>query len=192
VLHLDNIERRRLPRKLSGVFVSVKAQRDEIVADAPFQWSLPHSRYNGLIEQDLVSRGYRILYQSPATGADVFVKNGASLNIFIQGHPEYEADTLLREHRRDVGRFLAGGISEYPEVPSGYFSDDAIAALSAFRQRTLRHRDISLLRAFPTAVLERKLSSPWRLPAVRLYENWMSYLVDHKTSARERLDRSSQ
>jgi len=192
VLHRDNIERRRLPRKLSGVFVSIKARRDEMVADAPFQWSLPHSRYNGLIEQDLVSRGYRILYQSPATGADVFVKDEASLNIFIQGHPEYEADTLLREHRRDVGRFLAGGISEYPEVPSGYFSDDAIAALSAFRQQTLRHRDIGLLRAFPTAALERGLSSPWRLPAVRLYENWMSYLADHKTSAREHLDRSSQ
>ena len=73
------------------------------------RWSVPHSRYNELPEEALISRGYRVLSRSSQTGADLFVGNRDSLDVFFQGHPEYEPDTLLREYRRDVGRFLVRG-----------------------------------------------------------------------------------
>ncbi len=180
VLHLDGIGRWRLPRKLSGVFVSVKAADHEIVANAPPQWSLPHSRYNDLPEEDLISRGYRVLYRSTETGADAFVKHGDCLDIFFQGHPEYEPGTLLREYRRDVGRFLAGEMDSYPEMPCGYFDDHAVAALAAFRQQALHHRDVNLLASFPMTTVEESLSHPWRETAVRIYANWISYLADRR------------
>ena len=44
----------------------------------------------------------------------MFVKQTRSLFIFFQGHPEYEETTLLREYRRDVGRFLRGQQPHYP------------------------------------------------------------------------------
>jgi homoserine O-succinyltransferase/O-acetyltransferase len=180
VLHLDGIGRRRLPRKLSGVFSCAKSADHGIVADAPFRWSVPHSRYNDLPEEALISSGYHVLYRSADTGADVFVKHGDCLGIFFQGHPEYEPGTLLREYRRDIGRFLAGEIDSYPEMPSGYFDDDAVGALIEFQQQALRNRGMGLLSTFPMARVAERLTYPWHEPAARIYANWMSYLAYHK------------
>ena len=73
--------------------------------------------------------GYRLLTRSAAAGADAFVREeqGGSLFVFFQGHPEYETDTLAREYRRDVGRFLRGEREHYPAAPEGYFNDAATA-----------------------------------------------------------------
>ena len=37
-------------------------------------------------------------------GVDTFIKQDAGLFIFFQGHPEYEAQTLMGEYRRDISR----------------------------------------------------------------------------------------
>ena len=68
---------------------------------------MPHSRYNGLDEADLVEAGFTPLTRSPEAGVDLFVNEERSLEVFLQGHPEYDADTLAREYRRDLLRFLA-------------------------------------------------------------------------------------
>jgi homoserine O-succinyltransferase/O-acetyltransferase len=180
VLRIDGIRRRRLPKKLSGVFGCVKTADHRILADAPSRWSVPHSRHNDLPEEALIARGYQVLYRSADTGADVFVKHGDCLDIFFQGHPEYEPGTLLREYRRDVGRFLAGEMDSYPEMPCGYFDDDAVAALNGFRQQAMHNRDVNLHPNFPMTEVEERLSYPWREPAVRIYANWISYLADRK------------
>jgi homoserine O-succinyltransferase/O-acetyltransferase len=190
VLRIDGIGRRRLPRKLSGVFGCVKTAEHRIVADAPAQWSVPHSRHNDLPEEALISRGYHVLYRSADTGADVFAKHGDCLDIFFQGHPEYEPETLLREYRRDVGRFLAGEMDSYPEMPCGYFDSDAVADLAEFRQKALRDRDLNLLPNFPMAKVGERLSHPWHEPAVRIYANWMSYLADCKYTSLTRNGRA--
>jgi hypothetical protein len=55
---------------------------------------------------DVVAAGYDILTRSPDMGVDMFAKRQRSLFVLLQGHPEYDPTTLLREYRRDVGRFL--------------------------------------------------------------------------------------
>ncbi len=177
VLHLDGIERRRLPEKLSGVFTCIKHMDDQIAAGVADRWSVPHSRYNDLPEEELVSQGYRVVMRSPDTGADLFVKQRDSLGVFFQGHPEYGPDTLLREYRRDVGRYLAGEKDDYPEMPRGYFDAAAVAALAAFRQQALGNRSVDLLSSFPLIKAETTL---WHAPAVGIYANWISYLQERK------------
>lgn len=178
VLHIDGIERQRLAKKLSGVFDCAKASEHRMVADAPSSWSVPHSRYNGLPTEELIARGYQVLSSSVETGADLFIRTGHSLDVFVQGHPEYEAETLLREYRRDVGRFLTGETTSYPEMPRGYFNGDAIAALTEFQQEALVGRKTELLEEFPLARLEAGISFTWQDAAVRMYANWLSYLAD--------------
>jgi homoserine O-succinyltransferase len=180
VLHLDRIERRPLPQKLSGVFECAKWADHGIIADVPGRWSVPHSRYNGVPEELLVQCGYQILAGSIDTGADLFVKHKNSLFVFFQGHPEYETDTLLREYRRDAVRFLAGERTDYPAMPSGYFNLDAVATLAAFQEQALSDRNSDLIARFPTASVEDQHSYSWREPAVRIYSNWIDYLAEHK------------
>jgi len=177
VLHLDGIDRRRRSAKLSGVFDCVKVEPHALVAGTPNRWRVPHSRYNELPEEALISRGYRVLSRSSEAGADIFIKKRKSLAIFVQGHPEYDAKALFREYRRDVGRFLAGERENYPEMPRGYFDEDTSAALTAFQEEALRTRHIDLLASLPTGPVE----WAWRGPAARIYANWLASLADKKS-----------
>jgi homoserine O-succinyltransferase len=180
VLHIDGIGRRAFPEKLAGVFDCTKATDHPIVVGAPSRWRVPHSRYNELPEEALVSRGYRIVSRLPGTGADMFIKQRRSLFLFVQGHLEYDPGALLREYRRDIRRFLSGERDSYPEMPRGYFDEDAAPALAAFRRQALGNRSIDLLLTFP-AIAEGKLTHPWLGPAVRIYANWLSYLVEQRS-----------
>jgi homoserine O-succinyltransferase/O-acetyltransferase len=176
VLHIDGIERRSFREKLSGVFDCVKAADHAIVAGVPSRWRVPHSRFNDLPEETIVSAGYRILSRIPGTGVDMFIKQRRSLFLFVQGHPEYDAATLLREYRRDIRRYLAGERDSYPEMPRGYFDAETAATLAAFRERAMENRGIDLHMNFPV-VAQEKLSQPWRGVAVRIYANWISHLA---------------
>ena len=83
-----------------------------------------------------------------------------SLFVFFQGHPEYDTDTLAREYRRDVGRFLRGERDNFPATPRGYFNDRATAAAEDFRVRALRGRHAGLIGEFPMSALEPGLKTP--------------------------------
>jgi homoserine O-succinyltransferase/O-acetyltransferase len=67
----------------------------------------PHSRWNEVRKVDLASSGYTVIARSERAGVDTFVKQTKSHLVFFQGHPEYEAWTLLSEYRKDIERFFA-------------------------------------------------------------------------------------
>jgi homoserine O-succinyltransferase len=179
VRHLDGIDRRLLQKKLSGVYDCRKVADHPILAGVPPQWGVPHSRYNGLPEELLVSMGYRVLSTSTKTGADVFVRERGSLFVFLHGHPEYRVDELFREYRRDVVRFLSCEQESYPDLPEGYFDEDTAKLLVAFRERAIQQRSMDMIADLPAhgAATER-LPHAWRSVAVKIFTNWLSYLVD--------------
>jgi len=178
VLHRDGIQRRPVPAKLSGVFECEKVTDHAIVSGAPSRWGMPHSRYHDLSEQELVRKGYCIVSRSPEVGADMFLKQGRSLSVFLQGHPEYDPEALFREYRRDIRGFVAGERNSYPEMPHGYFDNETAAEFEELRRRTLQKRGTGMILNFPEA--ERKLAHAWHEPALRLYTNWLSYLVQRR------------
>src|SRR5262249_16827862 len=146
--YLDNIERNLFPRKLTGVFDCATTASD-LFDGAGSVWGVPHSRYNGLQEPELKQHSYRILSYSPGTGPDSFVKPLSSLFVFLQGHPDHDPEALLREYRRDVGRYLRGASTSYPDLPLNYFDEAASAQLLAFRERAMHARSTGLLAEFP-------------------------------------------
>ncbi len=95
----------------------------------------PHSRLNDLDPAALSARDYRVLSASPKVGADIFVKRLGSLFVFLQGHPEYDSESLLREYRRDVTRFLRGERPDFPAFPENYFDASLEGRLSSFAER---------------------------------------------------------
>lgn len=124
--------------------------------------------------------GYGVLTRSEEAGVDAFVKRRKSLFVFFQGHPEYEADTLLLEYRRDIGRFLRRERDSYPSMPQGYFDEDTVDVLTAARERALSDRREELLADFPTALVAGKVRNTWRPAAVCVYRNWLQYLCAQK------------
>jgi len=137
-----------------------------------------------LPESALVSCGYKILTRSKTAGVDTFAKQDGSFFLFFQGHPEYEADTLLREYRRDVARFLGGERDGYPGTPLGYFDVEAASVAEMFRARALADRRNELIAAFPKTALAAGLKCPWRAAALGVYEKWTAYLSARKAERR--------
>jgi homoserine O-succinyltransferase len=178
VEHLDGIRRRRLDFKRCGVFAHSPLPNQPLLdgLDAPVY--TPHSRWNELPVEQLRSAGYAIVTSSPETGADMFVKQSRSLFVFFQGHPEYEENTLLREYRRDVGRFLRGQQPHYPTLPHQYFSAAALELLSAFEKRATAAPTADLLAEFPMTALADTLRNTWGAGAARIYRNWLAQLAN--------------
>jgi homoserine O-succinyltransferase/O-acetyltransferase len=181
VLQLDGIERHPLGPKLSGVFdCHINSASHEVVRGTPAKWRVPHSRLYGLSEDALLSHGYSVVSWSPDAGADIFVKQGDTVALFFQGHPEYSSSALLGEYRRDINRFLSGELESYPGIPRSYFSASVEVELGKFRERALSNRSPDLAKDFAQLVTRSALHDPWFSTAVRIYENWLSLLIDRR------------
>lgn len=180
VLHMDGISRRPLGAKRFGIFQCTRTSghqlTDGILSPAP----VPHSRCNDLSEDDLAECGYQILTRS-IEGADLFVKRTNSLFILFQGHPEYDADTLLREYLRDVKRYLRGDRLTYPGLPQEYFDDISANIFSRLRARAMAERHDRLMETLPGIdIIGDRLVNRWRPNAVHIYRNWLRYLENEK------------
>ena len=185
VLHWDSIERIALPTKLSGVFRSHLVELHPLMSGLGRAFSTPHSRLNGLDEATLQERGYRILARSDA-GADIFVKEGDSLLVFLQGHPEYDAHSLIREFRRDLLRYLRGARETLPEPPLIALSPHLRADIERLMDEARRERLPELIERFPLAALLGPADAPWRGAAQRFYRNWVAIVADRQK--RDRAD----
>jgi homoserine O-succinyltransferase/O-acetyltransferase len=182
LLHLDGIGRRPLSEKRFGIFECERVDDHPLTADAPARLPMPHSRWNEIPEEALRASGYRILTRSDDAGVDAFVKQRKSLFVFFQGHPEYEAHTLMLEYRRDIKRFLLHERETYPAMPHGYFDEATVEALTALRARALGERREEVLADFPTALASGTVANTWRSSATRIYRNWLLYLQAHQSS----------
>ena len=186
MLYFDGIVRRPLGDKRFGVFECARVADHPLTAQAPACLQMPHSRWNEIPEAALLACGYRVLTRSKDAGVDACVKQRRSLFVFLQGHPEYDAMTLLLEFRRDVGRFLRRERETYPTMPHGYFDRETVEALTALRERALVDRREALLADFPTAMAAGKVTNTWRPMAENLYRNWLAYLREQKAQAATR------
>jgi homoserine O-succinyltransferase/O-acetyltransferase len=192
VLHCDGIDRHSLHEKCIGVFEQESASGHPLMKGVPSRLRMPHSRWNEVRENALTSHGYSILTRSEHAGVDMFVKQEKSLFVFFQGHPEYEANTLLGEYRRDIGRFLRKEMAAYPVMPLGYFDAHAEKLLSAFRERAHSDQRKEVLAKFPVDLVAANLKSTWQSEAVRIYRNWLLYISEQRTVRRRTVGHSFQ
>jgi homoserine O-succinyltransferase len=187
VLHLDGIDRHQLTAKCIGVFDQEKNMDHPLLRGAPSRLKTPHSRWNEVCEETLVASGYSVLTKSSNAGVDTFVKQQKnSLFVYFQGHPEYEAQSLLGEYRRDIGRFLRGEMQTYPTMPKGYFDDQSEEMLTAFQKRAVSDRRNELLTSFPVDAVAMNLKSTWRAAATCIYRNWIMYMSARSRQRRKR------
>jgi len=177
VLALDGVERQRLAEKRCGVYGHRVRAGHVLTEGLVSPHPVPHSRWNDLPPRALAAAGYTILCESDETGADTFVKHDRNMLVFLQGHPEYEQRTLLKEYQRDVQRFLSGQQPHYPTLPAGYFDATATALLEEFKRQALERSPAGPLPAFPFTAVAATLSDHWRAPAAALYANWLAHVA---------------
>jgi homoserine O-succinyltransferase len=188
VLHTDGILRRRLSEKRFGLFECDRVSDHPLLAGVPSTLTVPHSRWNDLPEQELSAAGYGVLTSGREAGIDMFIKQRQSLFVFLQGHPEYDANSLQLEYARDVGRYLRRESENYPPLPYAYFDRETEVALTAIEARAVREPREELL-ADVSAHTARNRTNSWHSPAIRIYGNWLRHLCAAKTQITGKLRR---
>jgi homoserine O-succinyltransferase len=141
---------------------------------------IPHSRWNELSVGDLTEAGYQVVTSSWAAGADICVRQGRGMSVFFQGHPEYEADRLLLEYRRDARRYIAGIRPTYPNLPQGYFDPPTESRLVQFQENIMRAEPCAGAREFPPEVAAPPTAS-WRPKAEGVFRNWLNFVHERKS-----------
>ena len=177
VLQFDNIGRRPLAKKLSGIYDSMRVEDDPLFFGTGVSVPVPHSRKNDLAESDLVAKGYRVLSRLENGQVDIFTREspGHSRFVLFQGHPEYDPGTLGREYLRDMGRFLQGETQERPAIPENYFDRATEVRLLDVQGRS--ESDLALYADIVTGALP---LTAWRPNTVRLFANWLTLIAATK------------
>ncbi len=178
VLHLSGITRTALPRKMSGIFTAARVGEDALQTGMQGCNHVPHSRRNSLAESDIARAGYRILSRTDE-GVDSFCRAmpGRSLFLFLQGHPEYDAQSLGREYLRDMGRFLRGESADRPAVPENYFDRATENALAGLDAQTSGPDDLARYTGVVSGALP--LQS-WRIHTLKFFSNWLALIAAEK------------
>jgi homoserine O-succinyltransferase len=174
VLHLDRVERRRLPSKCHGIFDCETVAGDPLTRDAPAPLKVSHSRLNEVTEVDLTQAGYQVLTRSARAGVDIFARQYDSRFVFFQGHPEYDALSLQREYLRDIGRYLAREREVYPALPVSYFDAATEERLVRFEKRARHQRHPALTNELPALTLRTDIAAG--SAAAALFRNWLQWL----------------
>ena len=171
-LIFHGIARRHLPRKRWGIFNhSVREADHPLAADLPGNFEMPHSRFNEVSEADLREHGVQVL----VTGADAGVQMAVEpdgCRLYFQGHPEYEAVSLLKEYKREVLRYLTEEREDYPPLPDNTFSAPAAEIAEAFRDRA-RERAAERIEEFPEDALAVEMRHSWKDVSRQLFRNWL-------------------
>jgi homoserine O-succinyltransferase len=188
VLYEDDIRRIKSTQKYFGVFDCESVANQPLTAGLPSRFKIPHSRWNGLPEKELVARGYEVLSRAPGAGVDIFAKQHRSLFVFLQGHPEYESNTLLLEYQRDIGRFFREELATYPLTPMGYFDADSEARLELLRRESASGQRPGLQREASGILGDVTLESAWHNTATRIYRNWLECIGAQKLAELERMN----
>lgn len=183
VLHLDGIPRVRSTHKHCGLFDCEVLSDHPIIAGAPSHFPIPHSRWNGLDANELTNHGYEVLTNSECVGVDAFLRQNKSMFVFLQGHPEYEANTLLLEYRRDVARYLRGETPLYPSLPQAYFDDATSDSLRDIGYEARLSPREELLGEVSAILSRTHLHNSWQSTAVSIYRNWLHHLISGNPTA---------
>ena len=117
------IQKYPLGPKLSGVYKhNVLRPQSQLFRGFDDEFYIPHSRYTEVREADILAvPGLELLSVSDEAGVFA-IKSTDNRRVFITGHPEYDADTLALEYKRDVEKGLS------IDIPKNYFPNDDPAA----------------------------------------------------------------
>jgi homoserine O-succinyltransferase len=168
------LRRTRMATKCFGVFEHETMGDHPLLRGVPARFPMPHSRWNRLDAASLEAAGYRILTHSAVAGVETFVGGRSGRDMFCQGHPEYGADTLKREYRRDVGRFLDGRSDRYPALPVGVYDAATVRACDLFEARATGRGPVSLSEL--SFAKERVAPAPWASVAATIFGHWIAGL----------------
>jgi len=173
--HLHDIDRQPLPAKRWGVYSHrVSAPGHPLLREINTRFDIPHSRYNDISRDQLEAAGLSVLVDSPEGGVHLAASPDQFRIIYMQGHPEYDVASLLKEYRREVKRFADGILDTPPPFPEHYLPVAAQEHAKSQLQRAIQTRESGT--AFDDTLeqdVAGLLDNTWGDTAKAVVNNWL-------------------
>jgi len=184
---LHRIDRKPLPRKQWGVYSHrVVAPQHPMLRGVNTRFDVPHSRYNAITREQFQEAGLSILVESAEAGVHAAVSGDQFRRVYFQGHPEYDANSLLKEYKREVLRYF-NDERDLPAFPEHYLADGAAAVITRYLDAShSAHAAHAQLPEFPESEVAPFLDNTWADTARAIFDNWLG-LVHQLTNLDRRL-----
>ena len=175
VKHYHGIERRHLPQKHWGVFShKVHCADHPLVRDINTRFDAPHSRFNDVDRERLEQSGLRVLAAGRVAGVHLAVSSDLFRKVYFQGHPEYAVNSLLKEYKREVFRYLNGELDAPPPYPENYFSRQAKEIAQRFLDEAILMKEQGAdLPGFPETEILPHVDNTWGDTGKAIVNNWL-------------------
>ena len=189
------IERKPLQSKRWGVYSHRVSDRSHpLVTGVNTRFDVPHSRFNQVDREQLEAKKLKVLVESEEGDVHLAVSEDGFRLVFFQGHPEYDTISLLKEYKREVGRYIKQEIKSYPAFPENYFNLRNKAILEEYHDRlesALARNEIAP--EFPESLIIPGLDNTWHDSGEAVINNWIGKVyqlthIDRRKPFREGID----
>ncbi len=173
--HFHGIERRPLGDKCWGVFEHrTLSNLHPLTRNINTRFDVPHSRFNDISVEQAREAGLEILVQSERAGLHLAVSEDLLRFVYFQGHPEYDRNSLLKEYKRELGRFMDGALDTPPPQPQHYMNQSGIDLCERFVSELGQENHKSLLLDdFPENNVLESVDNTWGDTAKIIFNNWL-------------------
>lgn len=173
--HLYGLDREPFEQKLWGVYRHRVCDRSHpLTQDVNTRFDAPHSRWNDIARHKWDGAGLRVLAESDEAGVHLATSPDGFRIIYFQGHPEYDRNSLLKEYKREVARFLDGELDDPPPYPVRYLdsASDELAQ-SYLRDAFAARAHGEVHPEFPESSFDDHLDNTWGDTGRALFNNWL-------------------
>lgn len=181
--HYHGVRRRPLLTKRWGVYPHRAVRPDHpLLHGTNTRFDVPYSRWNEVTSAQLEAAGIQVLVESLEGDFHVGVSADGIRAVYLQGHPEYDVASLLKEYKREVARFLAGELPAIPPLPEHYLPPTAARIAHDHVEAAIAARGAGVaLPAFPEEALVPHLDNTWTDTAKAMFNNWLGlvYRLTH-------------
>ena len=168
-------KRRQLPEKRWGVYSHRVVDRSHpLVAGVNTRFDVPHSRFYQIDRSQFETAKLKILVESEESGVHLAVSEDGFRIVFFQGHPEYDYISILKEYKREIGRFIFENSEDYPPFPENYLTNRNKAILEEYRERVIDARNKrNPAPDFPEDIVRGSIDNTWHDSAEAVINNWI-------------------
>jgi homoserine O-succinyltransferase len=183
VKQLYGIDRIHLSQKRWGVYPHRVTQFNHpLLRDINTRFDVPHSRYNEITREQWEQAELPVLVESEQAGVHMAASPDQFRIVYLQGHPEYDYKSLLKEYKREIKRYFSNSREDYPPNPENYFTKSAVEIVNDYREKVECARDRgSAFPVFPESELQPLLDNTWGDTGKAVFNNWLGlvYQLTH-------------
>ncbi len=192
LLARHGIRRTPLSHKRWGVYGHrVTDASHPLVSGVNTHFEVPHSRGNDVPREAFEAAGLHVLMESETAGVQLATSADGFRTVYLQGHPEYDAVSLMKEYKRELARTVRGERTDWPPFPHDVFDAHSRALLDEYALRVRAALAAgAALPDFPEAHLVPRLRNTWLDSGKSLVGNWLGlvYQATHAERARPFMD----